>query len=111
MKKKIKTHNIDTIYSSTSRAYLFTESLTETFPELFIIGHDLIDNNIHLLTQNKINVLIDQNSYLMGYRSVKTWIDYCILEKEIAHKQYLPLDIIYPENLEFSIKSSKVPKS
>ena len=108
LKKKIADQNIDTLYTTTSRAYLFASSLSKLFPELSIIGHDLIENNIKCLAQNQINVLIDQNSYQMGYQSVKTWIDHCILEKKVIRKQYLPLDIIYPENLKFSIGSRKV---
>ncbi len=99
--------NIDTLYITTSKAYLFADALHDTFPDLFILGHDLIESNIHHLEQNKINLIIDQNGFQMGYLSIKTWIDFQILENEVPPKQYLPMDIVYAENLPFYINNRR----
>lgn len=99
----IKEKKIDTVYVTTSKAYMFANALKNQFPDLYIIGHDLIDQNISLLKQEQIDLLIDQSGYRMGFLSVKSWVDHHILEKEISEKQYLPLDIIYKENLPFYI--------
>lgn len=108
LKGIIETGNIDTLYITTSNAHLFADALHETFPDLFIIGHDLIENNIQHLDKNKINLIIDQNGYQMGYLSVKTWIDFYLLENTIPQKQYLPMDIVYPENLDFYLNNRRM---
>lgn len=100
---KIEEKQIDTVYVTTSKVYLFANILKLQFPDLYLIGHDLIEQNISLMKQEKIDLIIDQNGYKMGYLSVKSWVDYHILEKDISDKQYLPLDIIYRENLPFYI--------
>lgn len=98
---KIDQTGADTIYITTSKAYMFASALKGQFPDLYIIGHDLIDQNISLLQNGLIDLLIDQSGYKMGYLGVKSWVDHHILEKNIPSKQYLPLAIVYPENLPF----------
>jgi len=97
--RKIQEHNIDTLYVTNSRAHLVAPSLKKAFPELYIIGYDLVGTNISLLRRGVINVIIDQRSHLQGYLSIKTLTDHLVLSKKIHKKQYLPLNIIYPENI------------
>ena len=97
----IQTHHIDTVYFTTSRAYQFAPGLKRLYPDLFIIGHDLIDHHIRLLQNGTIDVLIDQSGYRMGYLAVKAWVDHHVLDRKIPNTQYLPFNIIYPENLPF----------
>lgn len=101
IKSIINTHNVDTVYVSTSRAYQFAPTLKRLFPDLFIIGHDLIDHHVRLMKNGIIDVLVDQSGYIMGYLGVKTWVDHHLLNREITKTQYLPLNIIYPENLSY----------
>lgn len=97
--REIKKHNIDTLYVTNSRAHLVATSVKRAFPDLYIIGYDLVSANASLLRKGTINVIIDQRSHLQGYLSIKTLTDHLVLNKTIRKKQYLPLTIIYPENL------------
>lgn len=97
----IQTHQIDTVYVTTSRAYQFGPALKRSFPHLFLIGHDLIDHHIPLVHNGTIDVLIDQSGYRMGYLSVKSWVDHYVLDRTISETQYLPFNIVYPENLPY----------
>src|SRR5690606_40766446 len=40
----IQTHQIATVYFTTSRAYQFGPGLKRIYPDLFVIGHDLIED-------------------------------------------------------------------
>ncbi len=102
--EKIHKNEVDTVYFSTSRAYQYAPMLRKAFPELFIIGHDLIDHHIHLLKVGVIDLIIDQSGFQMGYNGVKSWLDYRILEQKIQDTQYLPITVVYPENLPYFIQ-------
>src|SRR5699024_4192828 len=97
--REIEKHHTDTLYVTNSRAHYIAAPLKRLFPHLYIIGHDLIGANISLLRREIINVIIDQRSHLQGYLSIKTLVDHLVLNKQISPRQYLPLNIIYPENL------------
>lgn len=99
--KAISDHEADTVYFSTSRAYQFSVALKKKFPGLYIIGHDLIDQHIRLMEKGAIDLLIDQSGYRMGYLSIRSWVHHLIMDQEIPSTQYLPIKIIYPENLPF----------
>ncbi len=87
------------IFITNSRSYHVVEALpTTTAEQLIIVGFDLIEQNIQFLGQNKINFLINQNSFQQGYLGVMTLFDHFILRKKILLNQFLPLDIIVKEN-------------
>lgn len=97
--REIKKHDTDTLYITNSLAHQVAATLKKIFPDLYIIGHDLVGANISLLQKEIINVIIDQRSHLQGYLCIKTLVDHLVLNKNISRRQYLPLHIIYPENL------------
>ena len=99
--KAIHQHGSDTIYFSTSRAYQYAPALKKAFPDLYIIGHDLFDQHIQLMKNGTIDLLIDQSGQRMGYFGVRSWVNHHILERQIPATQYLPIKIVYPENLPF----------
>lgn len=101
----IREHDIDTLYVSNSKSYLVAKEMKTEFPDLYIIGHDLIGDNIPLLEQNIINVIIDQRGFQQGYLSIKILVDHLIRNQSVHQKHHLPLDIIYPENLPFFLDS------
>lgn len=94
-------HGINTLYFSTSRAYQYAPMLKKRFPHLYIIGHDVFDQHVKLMKNGTIDILIDQSGYQMGYQGIRSWADYYIHDRPIPPTQYLPLEIIYPENLPF----------
>ena len=97
----IALHDSDTIYFSTSRAYQYAPDLKKAFPKIYIIGHDLFDHHIRLMKNGMIDLLIDQSGYRMGYLGIRSWANHLILDHQIPATQYLPLKIVYPENLPF----------
>nr|WP_255785389.1 substrate-binding domain-containing protein [Membranihabitans maritimus] len=108
IRNKIDKLNIDCIYVTSSKGYIIAKSIKSLYPEIYIIGHDLIDNNVKLLTEDKIDVIINQSAEKLGYFSIKTMVNHIILEKRIDKKYYLPLDIVYKENYQFYLKDSDI---
>jgi len=92
------------VFFTNSRAYrivnLFTE---EDIKKLDIVGFDMIEPNIKLLKENKIDFIINQNPIQQGYLGIMNFVNHFILKKEISKTQYLPLDIVLKENVDFYI--------
>jgi len=94
--------NLKGIFFSNSRAYNFlnkTKILDKMIEDITIIGYDLIDQNIQLLKENKIDFILHQKPEMQGYLGLMSLFDYFILNKNIERKQYLPIDIVLKENL------------
>jgi LacI family transcriptional regulator len=69
-----------------------------------VVGFDLIQPNLELLAENNIRFLINQNAWHQGYMGILTIVNHLILRKKIPLLQYLPLDIIVRENVEYYLK-------
>ena len=66
-----------------------------------VVGFDMIEPNIKLLKEDKIDFIINQNPIQQGYMGVMNFVNHFILKKEIKQIQYLPLDIVIKENVDF----------
>lgn len=92
-------------FVTNSRAYKFVEALAPAVQDrVKIVGFDLIEPNLQLLAQGKIRFLINQNAWHQGYLGILTLVNKLILRKEIPRIQYLPLDIIVKENVDYYLK-------
>ena len=92
------------LFFTNSRAYRIVKFLTEEEINSYdIIGYDMIKPNVKFLKEHKIDFLINQNPYQQGYNGIMNFVDHFILDKKIEKKQYLPLDIVVKENVDFYI--------
>ncbi len=92
-------------FVTNSRAYKLLNPLPlETQQRIKVVGFDLIEPNLKLLEENKIRFLINQNAWHQGYLGILTLVNHLILRKEAPPTQYLPLDIIVRENVEYYLK-------
>ncbi|MBL7828245.1 MAG: substrate-binding domain-containing protein [Saprospiraceae bacterium] len=93
------------IFVTNSRAYKLVHALSpEVQRKIKIVGFDLIEPNLHLLNENKIRFLINQNAWHQGYLGIHTLVNHLILRKTIPPLQHLPLDIVVRENVEYYLK-------
>ncbi|MEO9966746.1 MAG: LacI family DNA-binding transcriptional regulator [Reichenbachiella sp.] len=67
-----------------------------------IIGYDKIQLNVDVLKDNKVDFIINQNPYRQGYLGVQALYKHLIIKGEVAPLQYMPLDILTKENVEFA---------
>ncbi len=103
---QLKTHpHIRGIFVINSRAYKLIDCMEEAaLKKIKIVGFDLIPPNLEYLQQNKISFLINQNPVQQGYRGIMNIVSHLLFKKEVEHIQYLPLDIIVNENVEYYLQ-------
>jgi LacI family transcriptional regulator len=96
------------LFFTNSRAYRIVELMTvEENKNLDIVGFDMIEPNIKLLKEDKIDFIINQNPIQQGYLSIINFVNHFILKKDVRKTQYLPLDIVIKENVDFYIDNVK----
>lgn len=92
-------------FITNSRAYKLAAALDPaTQKRVKIVGFDLIEPNLSLLAENKIRFLINQNAWHQGYLAVMALVNKLVLKKDVPSHQYLPLDIVVRENVEYYLK-------
>jgi LacI family transcriptional regulator len=90
------------IFFTNSRAYRILNIMSEEeYKKYHIVGFDLIDPNIRLIKEGKIDFIINQNPIQQGYMGIMNFVNNFILKKQIRQIQYLPLDIVVKENVDF----------
>lgn len=94
--------NLAGIFITNSRSYKLVECLSELGREdVFLVGFDLIEENLHYLRSNRIDFLINQNPVLQGYLGIMNIVNHILLKQDIVPLQYLPLDIVVIENCDY----------
>ncbi len=94
------------IFVTNSRVHKVLDCLNEVIIDknIKIVGFDLIDPNLNYLRTNKINFLINQNPADQGFRGIYSLFKALIRNEEVEKSQYLPLDIVVKENVEYHVK-------
>lgn len=69
--------------------------------KLTLIGYDLVNENIGYLREGTIDFLIGQKPEEQGYLGLMALFQAVVLDRKIAQSQYMPIDIITKENVEF----------
>ncbi|MFT4665102.1 MAG: LacI family transcriptional regulator [Polaribacter sp.] len=90
------------MFFTNSRAYKAIECMDEeVIQRINIIGFDMVEKNLKYLFEDKINFLINQNPIEQGYLGIVTLYNHLILKEQIDEIQYLPLDIVVKENMQY----------
>lgn len=85
-----------------SKAYIIGEYLQKHSEKQFnLMGYDLLKRNVECLKQGSIFFLIAQQPTLQGFNGIKTLCDYLILKKEVARDNFMPIDLLTKENIDF----------
>lgn len=95
---------INGIFVTTSKMFHILPTLEQLNKmEIKLVGFDLIQENIDFLTVSHIDFLINQNPLKQGFLSIINIFNHLILKKDIQPLQYLPLDVVMKENMEYYI--------
>lgn len=70
--------------------------------ETRIVGYDKIQLNSEALEAGKADFIINQNPYRQGTLAVQALYRHLIVKEEVPSYQYMPLDILTKENVEFA---------
>lgn len=85
-----------------SKAYIIGEYLQKHQRTNFnLMGYDLLKRNVDCLKQGSIFFLIAQQPTLQGFDGIKALCDHLILKKEIARVNFMPIDLLTKENIEY----------
>ncbi len=96
--------SIGSIFISGSKAYLIASYLEQKGScDISLIGYDLLDKNVKYLKSGFIRFLIGQRPEEQAYKAVRKLFDYLSLRKVPEKMEYLPVDIITSENVDFFI--------
>jgi LacI family transcriptional regulator len=95
---------IGSIFMSGSKSYLIASYLEEKgVKNVNLIGYDLLDKNVRYLRSGIIRFLIGQRPEEQTYKAVRKLFDFLSLNKIPDSMEYLPVDIITSENVDFFI--------
>lgn len=93
------------IFFTNSRAYKGVECIPpKIVQKIKIVGFDLVEPNLLHLHNNNIDFLINQNPVQQGFLGVVTLFNYMVKKQKPEPLQYLPLDIVVTENVEYYLK-------
>ncbi len=93
---------IRSIFMSGSKSYLIASYLEEKgYKDINLIGYDLLEKNVTYLKSGIIRFLIGQRPEEQTYKAVKKLFEYLSLNKVPESMEYLPVDIITSENVDF----------
>lgn len=69
-----------------------------------LIGYDLLERNIACLKDRTVTFLIAQQPELQGFNGIKTLCDHLIFKKEVTPVNYMPIDLITAETIDYYLK-------
>ncbi|KAA6328709.1 HTH-type transcriptional regulator DegA [termite gut metagenome] len=88
-----------------SKVYIIGEYLQSRKMEYFsLIGYDLLERNVSCLKQGSVSFLIAQQPEFQGYNGIKTLCDYLIFKKKVVQFNYMPIDLLTAENIDYYLK-------
>lgn len=97
----IKNPDIKGVFVTNSRAYLIARYHLYHDLNIRVLGFDLVKENIEYLNIGKIDCLISQSPLQQGIKCIKTMFDLFMYNNKPPKIQYVPLDIIIRENIDF----------
>jgi len=85
-----------------SKAHLVGEYLLKSNRRnIQIMGYDMVPKNVECVRQGSISFLIAQHAYQQGYACIDALFNAIILKKEVEPVNYMPIELLTKENIEF----------
>lgn len=85
-----------------SKVYIVGEYLLKQQKTDFkLMGYDLLERNVKCLMEGSVSFLIAQQPELQGFDGIKALCDYLIFKKEVPRENFMPIDLLTKENIEF----------
>jgi LacI family transcriptional regulator len=95
---------IGSIFMTGSKSYLIASYLEEKgYNTVNLIGYDLLDKNVRYLRSGTIIFLIGQRPEEQTYKGLKKLFEFLSLNRVPESMEYLPVDIITSENVDFFV--------
>lgn len=95
---------LSAIFITNSKAHIMVRALEQHNYEGFVVGYDLLTENIEYLKEGKIDFLIHQKPKRQAYLGAAYFADYFLFGKKVPQKKLLPIDIITSENVDYYLE-------
>jgi LacI family transcriptional regulator len=93
---------VASIFITGSRSYLIARYLElKGLKSINLIGYDLLESNVHFLKSGIVRFLIGQRPEEQTYKGIKKLFEYLSLSRIPGKIEYLPVDIVTSENVDF----------
>jgi LacI family transcriptional regulator len=97
-----KHDRIKSVFITGSRSHLIAQHLEDNkLASINLIGYDLLDLNVQFLKMGIIKFLIGQRPEEQAYKGIKKLFEFLYLQKVPDKLEYLPVDIVTSENVDF----------
>jgi LacI family transcriptional regulator len=94
--------NVKGIFVTNSRVYKVAAYLQENnIRGIHLIGYDLLPPNVLALKNDFIDFLINQRPEEQAYKGILTLFNIAVLKKKQEPFQYMPIDILSKENIDY----------
>lgn len=94
--------NVHHCITFNSKAHLVGEFLLRSNRRnVQIMGYDMVKKNAECVKQGSISFLIAQHGYMQGYSSIDTLFQAVVLKKEVNPVNYVPIELLTKENVDF----------
>lgn len=88
-----------------SKVYTIGEYMEErNIKDFNLMGYDLLERNVSCLKNGSVAMLIAQQPEIQGYNGIKTLCDHLIFKKEVSTINYMPIDLLTAETVDFYLK-------
>ncbi len=102
-----KNPDIGSIFITGSKSFRIAEYLeTEGIKSVNLIGYDLLEKNVIYLKSGIIKFLIGQRPEEQTYKGIKKLFEFLSLNRIPEKIEYLPVDVITSENVNFFLKQN-----
>lgn len=71
--------------------------------DVVLLGYDALERNVHYLKQGQISMLIAQRPQSQSYNALKALFNFVVLKQSVNHINYMPIDLLYKENVDFYV--------
>ncbi len=92
------------VFVTNSNAHLISKYHTDHELDIRVIGFDLVQGNIAEMKKGTIDFIISQRPIYQGTQAVRSLFDFFVNKKMPTSIQYVPLDIIIKESMDFYIR-------
>jgi len=107
--KKIVDENkeLKGIFVTNVSTHYFADAISslKLHKKIYIIGYDLIKENIECLKDGTVDFIINQQPLRQGYEGIMALYSKIVLKQEVINEKLLPIEIITNENLDSYIKN------
>ncbi len=98
----LKYPNANAMVIFNSRSYILGRVLNKLDrKDINIVGYDIVPKSVEYLKNGYISALIGTQPKLQGYRATKSLCESVILKQNIRKLNFIPLDILFAENIDF----------